>query len=185
MVSLAPPDPPLDDGVVVLRPWSGSDASEITRIFQDPEAVRWTRVPSPYRESDAHQWLASVPTGMRRGDSLPLAITDAGDSRLLGSIDLQMRSDGRAEFGYVVAAWARRRGIATRALRLYARWAFESLQVARIELLVQPGNDPSLALAKRAGFTREGLMRSHSLIRRDRKDMVLLSLLPGELEDGG
>src|SRR3954467_7919675 len=114
MAALLPPDPPLADDLVELRPWRNSDAAAITRMFQDEEALRWTRAPSPYREGDAFQWLASLPTQMRRGDALPLAVTDAGDGSLLGSIDLRMRGEGRAEFGYVIGAWARRRGIGTR-----------------------------------------------------------------------
>src|SRR3954451_4345468 len=148
MAALAPPDPPLSDGVVTLRPWRNSDAAGITRMFQDADALRWTRAPSPYREGDAFQWLASLPTQMRRGDALPLAVTDPADGALLGSIDLRMRGEGRAEFGYVIGAWARRRGVGTRALELYARWAFDRLGVARLELLVQPENEASLALGR-------------------------------------
>jgi RimJ/RimL family protein N-acetyltransferase len=184
MAALAPPDPPLSDGVIALRPWRTSDAAAITRIFQDEEALRWTRAPSPYREGDAFQWLASLPTQMRRGDALPLAVVDAAEGSLLASIDLRMRGEGRAEFGYVVGAWARRRGVGRRALALYSRWAIERLGVARLELLVQPNNEPSLALGRCAGFTEEGLLRSHSLVRGERKDMVMMSLLPGELPGG-
>jgi RimJ/RimL family protein N-acetyltransferase len=185
MAALAPPDPPLDDGVITLRPWRNSDAPAITRLFQDPDALAWTRAPSPYRQGDAYQWLASLPTQMRRGDGLPLAVTDASDGSLIASIDLRMRGEGRAEFGYVVAAWARGRGIGTRALRLYSRWAFDTLGVARLELLIQPGNEASLALGRRAGFVEEGLLRSHSLVRGERRDMVMMSLLPGDLEAAG
>src|SRR3954465_4974817 len=145
MAALAPPDPPLADGVITLRAWRNSDAAAVTRLFQDDDALRWTRAPSPYREGDAFQWLASLPTQMRRGDALPLAITDAADGGppgsidprmggeggagggLPGSIDLRMRGEGRAEFGYVVADWARGRGVGTRALRLYSRYAFSRL----------------------------------------------------------
>lgn len=183
MAALAPPDPPLEDGVVALRAWRDSDAADITRLFQDREARLWTRAPSPYRQGDAFQWLASLPTQMRRGDALALAVTDAADGSLLASIDLRMGGEDRAEFGYVVGAWARRSGVGTRALRLYSRWAFEALGLARLELLVQPDNGASLALGRRVGFTEEGLLRSHSLIRAERKDMVMMSLLPGELPD--
>ncbi len=151
-------------------------------MFQHPEALRWTRAPSPYRERDAEAWLAGLDTQMRRGDALPLAVVDSADGELLASIDLRMRGEGRAEFGYVVADWAQRRGVGTRALRLYSRWAFETLGLERLELLVQPDNDASLALARRAGFTSEGLLRSHSVVRAERRDMVMLSLLPADLE---
>jgi RimJ/RimL family protein N-acetyltransferase len=185
MAPLAPPDPPLGDGVVTLRVWRNGDAAAITRMFRDPEAVAWTRAPSPYRQGDAFQWLASLPAQMRRGEALALAVTNASDGALLASIDLRLGGEGRGEFGYVVAAWARRRGIGTRALALYSRWAFESLGLARLELLIQPGNEASLALGRRAGFVNEGLLRSHSVVRGERKDMVMMSLLPGEIHAGG
>src|SRR3954447_24386518 len=184
MAALLPPDPPLGDDVIEMRAWRNSDAADITRMFQDDDAVRWTRAPSPYREGDAFQWLASLPTQVRRGDPRPLAVTDVTDGTLLGWIDIRMRGEGRAEFGYVIGAWARRRGIGTRALSLYSRWCFENLDVARLELLVQPDNEASLALGRRAGFVEEGLLRSHSLVRGEGKDMVMMSLLPVDLPPG-
>src|SRR3954451_18428809 len=120
MAALLPPDPPLGDDVIEMRAWRNSDAADITRMFQDDDAVRWTRAPSPYREGDAFQWLASLPTQMRRGDALPLAITDANDGGRLGSIDLRRGAEGRAEFGYVFGAWAPRPGVGLRALGLYS-----------------------------------------------------------------
>jgi RimJ/RimL family protein N-acetyltransferase len=183
MAALNPPDPPLEDGVVALRGWRTSDAPEITRMFQDREALEYTRAPSPYREGDALQWLASLPAQMRRGASLPLAVTDAADGTLLGSIELRMQGEGRAELGYVIAAWARGRGTGTRALRLLASWGFDALGLERLEVLAQPGNEASQALASRVGFAREGVLRAHSLVRGERKDVVMMSLLRGELRN--
>src|SRR3954465_3965778 len=139
MAPLNPPDPPLEDGVIALRGWRTSVAPDITRMFADREALEWTRAPAPYREGDARQWLASLPAQMRRGDALPLAATDARGGSLLGSIELRMQAEGRAELGYVVAAWARGRGVGKRALELVARWAFDVLRLERLEVLVQPG----------------------------------------------
>jgi RimJ/RimL family protein N-acetyltransferase len=184
MTALNPPDPPLQDATVVLRGWRTSDSPDITRMFQDPEALEWTRAPAPYREGDARQWLASLPAQMRRGDALPLAVTDANDGALLGSIELRMQAEGRAELGYVIASWARGCGVGTRALRLVAQYAFEVLRLERLEALVQPGNEASQALAARVGFKREGVLRAHSLVRGERKNMVIMSLLRGELREG-
>src|SRR4051794_16111763 len=173
MAPLAPPDPPLTDGVVALRGWRDTDVGPLAVLMNDPEIASWTRAPSPYEERHALEWLATHSTLMRRRSELPLAIVAANhDRELLGSIALRFPEDGRAEFGYLVAAGARRRGVATRALRLYAAWAFEQLGIDRLEVLVQPDNEASLALAERVGFRREGVLRAHTVMRGRRVDMV-------------
>jgi RimJ/RimL family protein N-acetyltransferase len=51
-----------------------------------------------------------------------------------------------------------------------------------MELITDPDNAASQRVAEKAGFTREGVLRSH-LLHPDgrRRDSVMFSLLPGEL----
>jgi RimJ/RimL family protein N-acetyltransferase len=179
---LVPPDPPLTDGVVALRAWSDADAGAIAAMMEDPEIARWTQAPSPYRERDAVEWLALHPALLRRGEELPLAVVDAQSGELAGSMSVRFRGEGRGEFGYLMAAGFRGRGLGTRALRLFASWAFQTHALARLEVLVQPENEPSLAMAERAGFVREGVLRSYKPVRGRRVDMVMLALLRSDYE---
>jgi RimJ/RimL family protein N-acetyltransferase len=48
-------------------------------------------------------------------------------------------------------------------------------------LTCAPDNDASQRVAERCGFTREGVLRSHTPFKGGRRDTVLFSLLPGEL----
>jgi RimJ/RimL family protein N-acetyltransferase len=63
---------------------------------------------------------------------------------------------------------------------LLAGWGFETLGLARVELHVHVENAPSLVVAERAGFTREGVLRDYMLLDGRRADCVLWSLLPGD-----
>jgi RimJ/RimL family protein N-acetyltransferase len=74
----------------------------------------------------------------------------------------------------------RGRGFATRAVRLVTAWAFAQLHVARVELLIEPDNDASLAVARRAGFTREGVLRQHTTVGQRRADMVAWARLASD-----
>src|SRR6476646_5750644 len=109
------PDPPLSDGVITLRAFTADDIPAITAACQDPEIARWTAmVPSPYTEEDARGWLGC-----------PFAVVDAGTGELLASAGFhQIEWDDRSlDVGYWTAPWARRRGVATRAVRLLSGWA--------------------------------------------------------------
>jgi RimJ/RimL family protein N-acetyltransferase len=182
MAEIPVPDPPLAARGVLLRPFVRTDERAIAEAVQDPEIPRWTSIPSPYRDSDARDYVARAERDRRDGRELGLAIVDRETGALLGGIGLVM--DGRhrkAEVGYWVAPGARRRGVATRATRLVSRWALERLGIERVELLANPANEPSQRVAGAAGFTREGLLRAYRVRKGRREDLVMFSLLPGDL----
>ncbi len=47
----------------------------------------------------------------------------------------------------------------------------------RVELHIEPWNIGSVRTAERAGYTREGLMRSHREIGERRRDMLLYAAI--------
>lgn len=85
------------------------------------------------------------------------------------------------QVGYWVKREARGRGVATRALRLLSRWAFDELGARRVQLIAQPENLASQRVAEKAGFQREGLLRAYAELKGRRPDFHMYSLLPGDL----
>jgi RimJ/RimL family protein N-acetyltransferase len=174
----------LIDGATALRPWRDSDLRSIVAACQDPEIPRWTRVPSPYGESDARAHLLRRYDLLEAGVEAPFAIVDAGDDdHLLGSISLMEFNweQERAEVGYWLSRDARGHGHVTRAVRLICVWGFERLRLARIALLAATANGASQRVAERAGFTREAVLRSYMRTGDGYQDMVVFALLSGEL----
>src|SRR4051794_5424293 len=108
------------DGVVTLRAFREDDVPAIVETCRDPEVVRWTRVPDPYDESDAREFLAQTESSRQRGTELGAAIAEAETGEYLGSVAVRIdeRDGGRGDIGYFVAPWARRRRVAVRAVLL-------------------------------------------------------------------
>ena len=52
--------PVLTDGTVTLRAHRRADVDAIVELCNDPEMLRWTTVPRPYRKADALRFLAQV-----------------------------------------------------------------------------------------------------------------------------
>ena len=155
MPALALPDPPLSDGVVALRAWTPADVRALVEACQDPEISRRTLVPRPYTEDDARSYLQRVAAGWGAGARASFAIVEAADPDApLGAAGLEaINWDQRAaDVGYWLAAAARGRGFATRAVELLVAWAFGPLGLERLELRTNEDNAASHAVARRAGF---------------------------------
>jgi RimJ/RimL family protein N-acetyltransferase len=176
------PGEPLIADQTALRPWRDSDLAPLVTACQDPEIVRWTRVPENYGDADARGYLLQRYDMAFAGLSAPFAVVAAPDGELLGSISL-MRfawAHARAEVGYWLAASARGAGHASRAVRLICDWGFRTLDLERIDLLAGTGNAASQHVAQRCGFTREAVLRSYLAHHQGRQDVVAFGLLRAE-----
>jgi len=86
------------------------------------------------------------------------------DGHILGTISLMEIVRGAfhsAYLGYQIGAEFARQGYMTEAIALMLRHAFVDLKLHRLEANIQPGNVPSIALVKRAGFLKEGYSRRY------------------------
>ena len=175
------PDPPLRDERVSLRAFRLDDAIRVAEACQDAAITRWTEVPAPYRPEDARGWIAVHPEARASGDALELAVVGAGDDEVDGAIGLVhvVPEHARGEVGYWIAPWARRRGLATHAVRLLADWALGDLGLGRLELLTHTDNVISGRVALAAGFRREGVLRGYRVSRGRRVDLVMYARVAG------
>jgi RimJ/RimL family protein N-acetyltransferase len=183
MPAIPLPDPELADDMIRLRPPQLADVPALTEACQDPLIQRFTFVPAPYTEAHARDWVGSGPVMRERGEALSLVITPAGGDELLGTVGV-LRPDWvhrTAEVGYFVAPAARGHGAASRAVRLLAPWALRTLGLQRISCDVDVENEASQRVAQRAGFTREGVLRSAIEAKGRRWSLVVHSLLPEDL----
>jgi RimJ/RimL family protein N-acetyltransferase len=150
----------------------------LSELVDDPEVQRYTRVPSPPPPGFARSWLDVYERGRAEGDREAFAVVDEANAFLGIGLAPRIEHDtGTVELGYVVAAAARGRGVATETLRLLTEWAFADLGAQRIELQISVENDASKRVAERCGYRREGVRRSVFVKLGRREDMEVWSRL--------
>jgi RimJ/RimL family protein N-acetyltransferase len=163
---------------LVLRPHREDDVAAIHRACQDADVQRWlTALPFPYTLDDARTWATEVaPRERAEGRGLPVVLAAEGELVGAGGAHLVAGRLG-PEIGYWIAPWARRQGYATEAAAGLATWALGH-GAPRVHLYTDVDNIASQAVARRAGFTEEGVARS-CLEYRDgsRADAVLFGRL--------
>ena len=144
-------DRELGDGVVRLREWADDDAAWYAGSVRDPLIQRFT-TDSP--TLTAGEVLAAIVRMRASSTDEGFVICDAVTGARLGNIAL--RHDGNSgEVSYWVAAEARGRGIARRALVLFSAWSFRAAGLETLWLRVHRDNVASQRLALRAGYRRD------------------------------
>jgi RimJ/RimL family protein N-acetyltransferase len=177
---LAFPGDGLRDGDVALRLPTADDAATLATAFQDPEIGGPGNLP-PLDEDDLRVFAQeTLPEWMASGRLLPLVVCDpSGEILGGGTLHHLDRERSVVELGYWLFPHARGRGVATRVARLLAAHAF-SLGIERVTAMVDVGHVASERVLERAGFTREGVLRSMPRADGTRPDRTIFSLLPGE-----
>lgn len=142
----------LSDGVVRLRAWTATDAAWYAQVATSDELIqRFTSEPS---QLSAEQVQAAIAGLADKGDLVGLVICDEAGGERLGNIGLS-HADGIGQVSYWLAAQARGRGVATRALRLLSTWAWQNLPVDELRLWTHADNVASQRVAQRAGYVRQ------------------------------
>ena len=158
------------------------DLPAIHRWYEDAGFARlFDAAPAaPKNETQLTRWLEDV---QKDQSGFLFAIRPVDGQTLLGYVELDgiMWSNGNAWLGLGLGDrdnWGK--GYGTEAIRLALNFAFNELNLHRIQLSVFSYNERALALYEKLGFVREGLFREH--LRRDGQfyDMILYGLLRRE-----
>jgi ribosomal-protein-serine acetyltransferase len=122
--------------------------------------VRWMAWAAESRSTaDVLRYVEAVEDYRARGAGDAYAVLVHG--AFAGAIDLHdlNRVNDVAAIGYWLGEAFGRRGVMTRAVRAIAERAFRADGVNRLEILAATGNVPSRAVAERAGFRLEAILR--------------------------
>jgi RimJ/RimL family protein N-acetyltransferase len=178
------PSLPVPEGLeregIALRRLRARDAGPFAAAFrEDTQLGVLIGAEEDPTENGVRRFIARQPGLRARGEFLGLAVTDAGRRAFLGHVMLHTFASRhrRAEVGYWLVPAARGRGVGAVAVSLLVDWAFETLELERIEITTTPGNAPALALAEALGFRREGVLIGRNLERGRRVDVVILARL--------
>ena len=145
--------PDLGCELIRLRRWQTADAPELEKAWMDPAILSDSVAPENRSLRDARKWISRTDVRRRAGLALDLVIADAGSDALLGEVGLYRLDKARraAEMSWWLAAEARGRGLATRAVNLLAAWALDG-RLTAVLAEIQTSNVKSMELAARCGF---------------------------------
>jgi RimJ/RimL family protein N-acetyltransferase len=170
--------PILTTSRLVLRPFQPSDARDVQKLAGAAAVAEMTlNIPHPYPDGAAEAWIATHRPAWEEGTGASFAITTRNDE-LRGAIGLHLtRAHRRAELGYWIGQPYWGHGIATEAVRRVLQFAFEALDLNRVQASHLPRNPASGRVMQKVGMSREGLHRERYLKDGQFEDVIEYALL--------
>jgi ribosomal-protein-alanine N-acetyltransferase len=140
---------------VHIREPRHDDEREFVTLMHESRAFhrQWATAPT-----DSARFAAYLEDS-RRLDFEAFLVCRSADDQIIGFFNISQITRGSLQSAYLGYAAAERyagQGYMREAIQLVLREAFVELRLHRLEANIQPGNQASLALAKGAGFKREG-----------------------------
>lgn len=172
---------------VSLRWLRERDVPALFSIFSHPEVMRYWSSP-PYPDvAAARQLLEKIHACFAQKSLFQWGLVRNVEGDLIGTctlshLDVQNR---RAEVGYALgrAHWGH--GYVQEGVRALLAFAFDTLDLHRIEADVDPRNGPSVRVLERLGFSKEGYLRDRWIVNGEVSDSALYGLLRREWSGGG
>ena len=168
------------DDEIKLRAWTENDIDiALDIVLRNREHLQqfmhW--MTPDYSIKHARKFLTEGILARKERKSLGLAIFRRGE--LIGSIGF-VEFDWKArktEIGYWIDKSVEGRGIITRATRMLIDYAFDELDMNRIEIQCSAENVRSAAVPERLGFKLEGYLRQAEFRNGKLHDFKIYSLL--------
>ena len=160
-----------------LRAFAPGDEDAVHRYAADPEVCRFVTW-GPNSTEDTRAFVAeAVRSAAQAGERGAWTWAVVLEGELVGTAGLTVtsRENARGELGYVLRRDRWGGGVTTEAAAAVLGFAFGPAGLARVEATCRPENTGSRRVLEKIGMRREGLLRSHVVVRGERCDSLLFA----------
>jgi len=178
----------LEDEKVLLRPLKQSDIELLLPFaFNEPDTWQYSQT-SARGEKGMNAYLQTALVNRTAGKEYPFIVFDKTNGAYAGSTrfyDIQPQNN-MLQLGYTwYGEKFRGTGLNKHCKYLLLQFAFEQLNMYRVEFRADARNERSIAAMKSIGCKPEGILRSHMWLEDgSRRDSIVLSILKDEWENG-
>jgi len=179
MARMSMPTPTLHTARLRLRPFTSADADALYALHSSAYVLRYWDAPPWSERARAERFLTACRQMAEEGSGVRLAMDRVSDTSFLGWCSLtRWNPDYRsASLGYCLgdAAWGY--GYATEAARSVLQWAFDTLDLNRVQAETDTRNAASARVLEKLGFVREGTLREDCVVNGEVSDSWVYGLL--------
>ena len=173
------PTPTLHTDRLRLRPFIDEDADTLYALHGNASVLRYWDAPPWSERARAERFITACRQMAEEGSGARLAMDRVSDGVFIGWCGLtRWNPDYRsASMGYCLGAAAWGHGYATEAARALLQWAFDTLDLNRVQAETDTRNGASARVLEKLGFVREGTLREDCVVNGEVSDSWVYGLI--------
>ena len=171
--------PTLETDRLILRRMTMQDARDVFEYSRDPDVARHVLWSAQKELSEAKEYCRYMMKRYRNDEPSSWGIIDKATGCLVGTIGFMAYSEenNSAEVGYSLAKWLWNGGYMTEALARVIEYAFEAMDLNRIEAQHELQNPSSGRVMEKCGMRKEGVLRQRLYNKGKYVDVALYAIL--------
>jgi [ribosomal protein S5]-alanine N-acetyltransferase len=176
------PTPTLQTDRLRLRPFTRADADDLFALQSNAFVLRYWDSPPWTDRARADRFIAACGQMAEEGTGARTAIERADDGAFIGWCGVtQWDSEYRsASLGFCLNERAWGHGYATEAAGALLQWAFDNLDLNRVQAEADTRNPACRRVLEKLGFLHEGTLREDCVVNGDVSDSWVFGLLRRE-----
>ena len=182
MSHMSLPTPTLLTTRLRLRPFTHADGDALFALHSNAHVLRYWDSPPWTERARAERFVTTCRQLAEEGTGARLAIDRVSDGAFVGWCSLsRWNPDHRsASLGYCLGEESWGQGYATEAAYAVLQWAFDTLDLNRVQAETDTRNTASARVLEKLGFQREGTLREDCVVNGDVSDSWVYGLLRRE-----
>ncbi|MFC0189583.1 GNAT family N-acetyltransferase [Fictibacillus aquaticus] len=171
------------DEDIHLRLLNDEDAGELAQLIDTsrPYLKEWLGwVEYSTTEQDSREFIRAGRKNYAENVSMTAAIIYKGKIAGVAGFHQISWSNRNASIGYWLGEGFQGKGLMTKAVEALVKYAFEGMEMNRVEIRAAVENKKSRAIPERLGFTEEGLIRQSEFLYDHYVDHIVYGMLADE-----
>ncbi len=171
--------PKLETDRLILKEIIFQDAASIFHIFSNEETMKYYGQFPMKSIEEAENLIKMFDDNFKNDKGIRWGIVLKEENRLIGTCGYHNwnKRHSRAELGYELSIDSWGKGYIKETLRVIIKYAYEVMNLNRIEAVVYPENAASIKSLINQGFKKEGVLEEYAFFRNIYQDLIMFSLL--------
>lgn len=165
-----------------LRKMKVSDSQSLFEIWSDPDVTKFMNIANFTNEKQAKEMIELLDELSNENKAIRFSMVELKSGEIIGTCGFNMIDfeNDKTEIGYDLSKKHWGMGYASEGIRALIHYAFEILNLNRIEAKVEPANSNSIRVLQKLNFTFEGTLRQFEKSNGKYIDLHMYSLLKSD-----